>query len=131
MTECVLDASALLALLNREPGAQRVAEALQSGVAMSTVNLAEVVGKLADLGLPEGDIREVLEPLGMGVVDFDAAAAYAVGMLRPATRVAGLSLGDRACLALGQQVGKVVLTADRSWAGLSLGSAAVTVEVLR
>lgn len=131
MTDCVLDASALLALLNREQGAERVARALGTGVAMSAVNLSEVVAKLADLGMPEVEIRDALESLGIEFVDFDVAAAFAAGMLRPVTRAVGLSLGDRACLALGHQKGVLVLTADRSWAGLSLGADDVAVEVVR
>lgn len=130
MTSWVFDASALLALLNREPGSERVAEALVSGATMSTVNLAEVTAKLAEIGMPEGEIREAIEPLGVDFVDFDVADAFASGLLRPASRAAGLSLGDRACVALGMRMAAPVLTADRRWSSLDLG-ADVEIEMLR
>ncbi|MBI4280294.1 MAG: type II toxin-antitoxin system VapC family toxin [Armatimonadetes bacterium] len=127
MSKIVLDASALLAFLNEEPGAERWASAM-GGAAISTVNLAEVVGRLADAGVPEVDIRDALEPLGMEVVDFTPAMAYRAGVLRPVTRDTGLSLGDRACLALAQELGVPVLTADRAWEGLRVP---VKVRVMR
>lgn len=130
MTSWVLDASALLALLNREPGSERVAEALAAGAALSTVNLSEVAAKLADIGMPEAEIREAIEPLGLDFVEFDIADAFATGLLRPASRAAGLSLGDRACLALGVRLVAPVLTADRGWSGLDLG-ADVEITMLR
>ena len=122
MSSCVLDASALLALLNREPGEERVMEALVMGALMSAVNLSEVVAKLADIGMTEADIREAVEPLGIKLADFDASGAFSAGLLRPASRSAGLSLGDRACIALGRQRGLPVLTADIAWNSLDLGT---------
>lgn len=130
MSDWVLDASALLALLNREPGEERVADALAAGAIISAVNLSEVVAKLAEIGMPEAEIREAVEPLGLGVVDFDAEGAFTAGLLRPTTRAAGLSLGDRACLSLGKQSGIPVLTADQSWNALDLGSE-VAITMLR
>ena len=122
MSKWVLDASALLALLNREPGEERVAAALATGATMSTVNLSEVVAKLADLGMPEAEIHEAIDPLGLEVAVFDDTGAFSAGMLRPASRTAGLSLGDRACIALGRQSGLPVLTADLAWRSFDLGS---------
>ena len=131
-SEWVLDASALLALLNREPGEERVAEALAAGVVMSTVNLSEVVAKLADIGMPEAEIREAIEPLGLGFAAFDDAGAFGAGLLRPASRTVGLSLGDRACLALGRQSGLPVLTADLAWNSLDFGlDSGVEITMLR
>lgn len=130
MSDWVLDASALLALLNRESGSQRVAEALAENAIMSTVNLSEVVAKLADIGMPEEEIHEAIEPLGLDFVDFNAADAFAAGLLRPATKLAGLSLGDRSCLALGSRRGVPILTADRGWNNLDLGDDLV-VEMIR
>ena len=98
VSNAVLDASALLALLQDEPGSDRVLESLP-GALVCSVNLSEVVAKLTELGMPEPDIRVALS-LGLEVVAFDEALAYSAGALRPATRPAGLSLGDRACLAL-------------------------------
>ena len=119
MTE-MLDASALLALVQSEPGADVVAEAIEDAV-ISAVNFSEVVSKLADKGYPRETIEEELRGSHLAIIDFDASQAFAAGMLRPLTRSAGLSLGDRACIALGTQLGCGVLTSDREWATLDLG----------
>ncbi len=118
MSESVLDASALLALLNREPGYEQVVRAIADGAAVSTVNLAEVVTKLSDRGATEGEIRAAFDSFRFRVLDFDGELAYQTGLLRPLTRQAGLSLGDRACLALGRALGLTVITAERGWTGL-------------
>ena len=128
MSEWVLDASAVLAVIKREPGEDRVAEALDAGAVVSAVNLSEVVAKLAAARAPEAGIRARIEALRLDVAPFDADAAFAAGLLIPLTRSAGLSLGDRACIALGQRRGLPVLTADTAWAGLGLG---VEITVLR
>jgi PIN domain nuclease of toxin-antitoxin system len=127
VSDVVVDASALLALLNQEPGSEAVAEALPHA-AISAVNLSEVVAKLAETSLPAAAVRRLLEDLNLDVHPFDAEMAYAAGALRAATRTLGLSLGDRACLALGQRLGKPVLTTDRAWQSLDLG---VAVRTLR
>ena len=127
MKAAVLDATALLALLHDEPGAEVVAEALPHS-SISTVNLAEVIGKLVDSGLPEEDIRTALAGLGIEVIPFDDDLAYRTGLLRNVTSPYGLSLGDRACLALGLRLGQPVLTADRIWATLKVG---VKIRVIR
>lgn len=124
----VLDASALLALLQDEAGAEAVLAVLP-GASMSAVNLAEVASKLADHGMPPEAVRAALEGVDLDLHAFATAAAHAVGALRGATRDCGLSLGDRACLALAQQLGAVALTADRSWQGLAIPG--VAVELLR
>lgn len=115
----VLDASALLALLDGEPG-QEIVAPLLPGAVIGSVNLAEVVGKLAERGMPEAEIREALEGLALEVHPVDEALAYATGVLRPATREHGLSLGDRSCLALSARLGLPAYTADRVWAELDL-----------
>jgi ribonuclease VapC len=120
----VLDASAVLALLQNEAGAERVADLL-SGAAMSAVNLSEVVAKLTDHGMPADDVREALDGLPLDVHAFDREAAFAAGELRRITRGAGLSLGDRACLALAARLGAAALTADRAWAALATDIAPV------
>lgn len=127
MSEVVLDASALLALLNAEPGAAVVEKAIP-GAVVSSVNLSEAVAKLAERGMPEGVIRVALGDIGLRVVPFDEGLAYQTGMLRVSTRSAGLSLGDRACLALGRQLRLPVLTTDRAWASLDFG---VEVRLIR
>lgn len=120
MARAVLDASALLALLNDEPGASMAADALDGEPVMSAVNLSEVVAKLVDAGIDQGEVRDLLDGLQIEVAAFDEDAAHEAGALRPATRRAGLSFGDRACLALGVRLGVPVLTADRGWRSLGL-----------
>lgn len=111
----VLDASALLCLINGEPGADRVAAVLPSAV-ISAVNLAEVASKLNELGADADTARALLAPLHLSIVPFDESTAHATGALRSATRVHGLSLGDRACLALSASRGATALTTDKVWA---------------
>lgn len=120
----MLDASALLALIGLEAGAERVAAVLGES-RISAVNLCEVAGKLADAGLGERDVESHLGGLGMTVVAFDRAAALAAAALRRAVP-RSLSLGDRACLALGIQTGGDVITADRDWERLNLPGVTVT-----
>jgi PIN domain nuclease of toxin-antitoxin system len=119
--EVVLDASAVLALLNGEAGADAVAQVLPQA-AMSAVNLSEVIAKLADAGMPERAIREALEGLPMEIVPFDRDQAYEAGLLRPSTKGVGLSLGDRGCLSQARRLGVPALTADRTWEALSVGA---------
>src|SRR5689334_3559436 len=113
VSSAVLDASALLALVLNEPGRAVVAAAVSAGAVIGTVNLSEVVAKLRENGATEAAIHLALDPLAITIADFDTDLAYAAGFLCPATRATGLSLGDRACLALAQ---RLALTADRSWA---------------
>ena len=123
----VLDASALLCLLNDEPGAARVIVALPSAV-IGAVNLAEVVSTLRERGLSPEEVKEVLSHLHLDVRPLTASQATAAGQLWPATQGQGLSLGDRACLALAAELGAVVLTADQAWVEAEVG---VEVEVFR
>lgn len=120
MTRVVLDASAVIALILDEPGAEVVAQAVPDS-AITSVNLAEVIGHLARSGLRESDVRKLIEPLAIERIGFDEDSAYRAGMMVPVTRSAALSLGDRACLALAQHLDVPALTADRRW--LSLASA--------
>ena len=128
MSKWVLDASALLALLNRERGDELVGKAIADGAAISTVNFSEVVTKLSDFGVPEEAMRLSLNSLGIEIVDFDIALAYRTGLLRTSTKSAGLSLGDRACLALAQSLNIPALTADKAWNSVSLD---VSIQVIR
>ena len=123
----VLDSSALLCVLNGEAGAERVAQALPSAV-IGAANLAEVVTKLRERGLSAEEVEEVLGGLHLDVRSLTPAQAYAIGHLRPATRALGLSLGDRACLALAAELGAPALTADQAWGSAEVG---VTVDVIR
>jgi len=115
----VLDASAVLALLNSEPGAATVAAVL-NGASISAVNLAEVAAKLSDYGMTKRDIENALGNLGLRVHPLDEAGAFASAALRQPTRSAGLSLGDRCCLALGGALNEAVVTADRAWTRLGM-----------
>jgi len=120
MDEHVLDASAILALLRREPGADRVWPVLPVAV-ISAVNVAEAASVLTKAGFAIGDARSALADLPMRIIDFDASQAFEVARLRPLTAIKGLSLADRACLALASLRGSPVLTADRAWAALDVG----------
>lgn len=122
MVNIILDASALLALLNQEPGADVVARFVASGTAICSVNLAEVVGKLTGSGMPLEIARHAIAPLGIQVVPFDEELAYVAGYLDPLTRPLGLGLGDRCCIALGKRSALPVLTGDAVWASAELGT---------
>lgn len=126
MSKIILDASALLALLRDEPGADDVAGIIDRA-RMSAVNHAEIVSHYAKLGIARADIEAMLAPLPIDIVPADTALATEAGMLRPLTIDAGLSLGDRFCLALARQEGLPVWTADRSWKSIA---EAICVEVL-
>jgi ribonuclease VapC len=124
----VLDASAVLVLLNEEPGKDKLTPQLLSNVAGSTVNLAEVQAKLVDRGVDADDAWEAaLAPI-REVIDFTAEHARVAGSLIRKTRALGLSLGDRACLALALSLKAPVYTADKSWKNLRLG---VRIHVIR
>ncbi len=117
-TPIILDASALLAVLQDEPGQEKV-EPFLSRACISAVNLAEVATKLADRGVAWPDIEVTLRGLNLDVQGFDVDQALGSAALRGMTRTKGLSLGDRACLALTRKLGGIALTADRAWAGLA------------
>jgi PIN domain nuclease of toxin-antitoxin system len=125
----VLDASALLALMAGEPGQEAVLAALP-GARMSAVNLAEVVSKLAERGMPADEAWADARDLGFVIVPFDAEQAREVGRLRPLTRTYGLSLGDRACLALASIEKARVLTTDSRWRAAA-DALDITIEDIR
>ena len=118
MANYVLDASALLVLLKGEPGSDKVIAALKEGAAISAINFSEVIARLNESNMPEEAIHEALDFLELDIVGFDTQNAYQSGMLRLVTKRAGLSLGDRACLALARQLNLPAVTADRVWEGL-------------
>ncbi len=114
----VVDASALLAMLNDEPGGDVVATAIGAAV-IGSVNWSEVVQKVQGRGLPTAELAAEMEALGLEIVPFDVETAEAAARLWHAGG-RNLSLADRACLALGQASGTPVLTADRVWSTLDL-----------
>jgi len=120
MTEAVLDASAVLALLQREAGWDVVADHLDVSQ-LSAVNAAEVVTKLIRHGaVPDAAVEQV-ELLACGIVPVDRRLGLRAGALYDVTSHVGLSLGDRVCLALAERERLPVLTADRAWAALDIG----------
>jgi ribonuclease VapC len=121
VTERVLDASAVLAMLRDEPGDDDIA-ALLPGSVVGAVNAAEVVGKLVDGGMPAAQARAAIAALGVEIVAFDFDLAEATGALCPATSALGLSLGDRACLALALRLGAEAVTTDAPWERLRVGA---------
>ena len=123
----VLDSSAVLTVINGEAGAERVEDVLMGG-SISAANFSEVLSKLVDKGRDDGDAVAMLDALPLTVLPLDAAQARRAGLLRRQTRKLGLSLGDRACLALAVELGLPVVTADRAWAELDLG---IEVAVVR
>jgi ribonuclease VapC len=117
----------LLAFLRNEPGAEEVAAVLSMSC-ISAVNLAEMISKMVEYGKPLDGVAYQIERLRIPVIPFDAEQAKLVASLWKATRVVGLSLGDRACLSLALKTGLPVLTTERAWAKVDLG---VSVGVIR
>ena len=111
-----LDSSAIIALLNKETGADRVRPLLAES-AISTVNIAEVATKLVDWDIDVGELSALLIEGKVEIVPFTEAQARLCGGLRRSTRSRGLSLGDRACLALARERGLTAVTADAAWVG--------------
>jgi ribonuclease VapC len=123
----VFDASTILAHLNGEPGADRAAAHLGDAV-MCAVNLSEIIAKLVERGASLSLIRSALSRYGLEIIPFDEDLAERAGALRAKTKSYGLSLGDRACLALAERSRLPVLTADRMWKTLDLR---IEVQTLR
>jgi len=123
----VLDASAVLAVLKREPGAERVRAVLDRAI-IGAVNAAEVQSKLVDMGFSRYAAEARIRILGCSVLAFSEVQAIEAGSLIALTRPFGLSLGDRACLALAIDRKATVYTTDRSWTELDLG---IQIEAIR
>jgi ribonuclease VapC len=116
----VLDASAILAFLQGEPGEDVVQQALQNHPCLvSAANQAEVIAKALDRGASAHAIHGILSDLAYAVIDIKADDGVQAGLMRESTRTIGLSLGDRLCLAVAQRLQAPVLTADRPWLGIA------------
>lgn len=116
-------------MLREEPGGERIEQLIRSS-AVTTVNLGEVVGFYARRGAAEEDIRDRVGELPVAWVPLDEELAYAAGMMLPLTIIAGLSFGDRACLALARRLGAKAITADRAWSRIA-AAVGVEIEVIR
>ncbi len=116
----VMDASALLALMQGEPGSDVVDELIQNQECIaSSVNIAEVGTRLIDKGLAPVHLTRTLKELDVQPIDFDLEQATLCASLRLSTRHVGLSLGDRACLALTQLVKGTAVTSDSAWSDVA------------
>lgn len=129
MSKAVFDTSAILAIYHKEPGRKKVLQLIDRHEPLiSSVNFAELVAKLSEETLSLSDITESFDGLEIDIVDFTREHATATGDLRMKSRDLGLSLGDRACIALGIAENALIVTADRSWASIDdIGK----VEVIR
>ncbi len=114
MAGLILDASALIAMLRDEPGGADVAAVVDSAL-ISLVNYSEVVTHYARASASRAQVEAMLRPIPFIIVDVDRDLATDVGMLEAVTRSAGLSLGDRFCLALAKREGLPAWTSDRAW----------------
>jgi PIN domain nuclease of toxin-antitoxin system len=130
VTVSVLDSSAVLAVIRGETGQDVVVAALRRGAVMSAVNLAEVATWYARNGASKNTISIAASKLGVTLTPFDDELAIEAGLLQPLTRLKGLSLGDRSCLALARRLGAPALTSDRKWAEVA-DAVGVQVELIR
>lgn len=129
LPKCVLDASALIALFKNEPGGVQVDRFLMArDCVMSSVNLAEFVTKLVREGGNSSQALEIAGALPLTIIPFDTQDAAETGGLVSHTRHLGLSLGDRACLALAIKLDALAVTTDRPWLQLDIG---VKIECVR
>jgi ribonuclease VapC len=128
MKPVVLDASALIAAMLGEAGAEKVIPFLP-GAAISAVNLSEVTGKLLAIRNQPDELAADIQSLGLDIRPFDARMAFLAAKLMVPTRHVGLPLGGRACLALAHSLRRPVLTADPAWSGID--PALATIELIR
>src|ERR1041384_3422163 len=129
-----MDASAVLAYLNDENGAQRVEAALEASAWITTVNYCEVLSKLCEKGMPHAEAAEAVAALGMAIMPFDQGMAIRAAAMRRRTSEIGASLGDRACLALAEgtlqtRFTPTAYTAERSWAKIKWPFKVVVIRV--
>lgn len=128
MNDVILDASVLLAVLNHEPGSEKITPELLSRAVCSTVNVAEAQSKLVKSGVPADEAWRATMGLVHHAVSFSADQAKLAGSLISKTGSLGLSLADRCCLALAILSDRPVYTTDRSWKSLKIGA---KIQVIR
>jgi ribonuclease VapC len=127
----VLDSSALLAVTQGEKGADFVMDLIESNdCVISSVNMAEVAAKMLEFGLPPQELKRAIEQFVVDVIDFNQEQALACAELRPMTKSAGLSLGDRACLGLAKLMDATAVTSDRPWMNIA-ETVGVKVQLIR
>ena len=119
MSKVVLDASCLLALIKNERGAE-IVEQLLGNIIMSSINVSEVAAVLLDSEMTEEECRSSIEPFIDSIIPFCETQAFIAASLKKHTKKLGLSLGDRACIALGIKTGFKVYTADKIWKNLEI-----------
>jgi ribonuclease VapC len=125
----VLDASAVLALLNQETGADKVEQALLlPATCMNSVQFAEITAKLIMTGIPSAKVQEIMTELAIPIIALNEKIAFESALLMPLAKPFGLSLGDRICLATSLTIGVPALTADKIWLQLKM---LVNVELIR
>lgn len=129
MAKAVIDSSVILACLNREPGFEAWLPWLDDAACSANI-IAEVATKLVEKGISADRAARAIAALEFAVFPVDYADALAIGALHAATRSAGLSLGDRSCLALANRLGLPAVTADRSWSRVA-DAAGVDVHQIR
>jgi ribonuclease VapC len=116
----VIDASALLAVARGENGANVVLDLINTEeCVVSSVNLAEVASKLIDLGLPPSELHHAIAQFNVDAIDFSQEQAMVSAEIRPITKAIGLSLGDRACIALAKLMNGCAVTADKAWSDIA------------
>ncbi len=127
MSKIVLDASALLALINQESGHEQVEKSLPHAI-MSAVNVSEVMAVLINLGIPDNEAERIVYDLIEDAEPFNREQALIAAFFRKHTRQYGLSLGDRACLSLAKAKNLPVMSADKVWNKVNVG---VTIQIIR
>ena len=128
MRRYLLDASAILAFMSHETGADKVRAVIQAGQAgVTAINISEVAAKLVSRGLSSGDAEFQCRSMGLAILEVEDGIAFAAAALVPFTQPLGLSLGDRVCLATAARDACIAMTADKAWANVP----GVNVELIR
>ena len=124
MNKVILDSSALIALIKNEKGAD-IVEPLLGKVVMSTLNISEAAGILIDLGMTHEECKSSIEPYIDLIVPVDMEQSFEMAFLKKLTKHKGVSIGDRACIALGIKMALPIYTADKIWGNLGLEGAEI------